>query len=181
MRWVNSASMVLILITFMALVPEKALAEYCFAEAGLKYNISPDLLWAIAKTESNFNPKAINRNKNGTYDYGVMQINSTWAKTLGPDVWKNLGNPCQNIHVGAWVLAQCIERHGYNWEAVGCYNARSKTKRDIYASKIYKTLQEAYKKKQNTASTDISKKVKDKKPQETKTLIISVADTDTTK
>jgi soluble lytic murein transglycosylase-like protein len=121
--------------------------SYCFAQAGEEYGISPDLLWAIAKTESNFCPDAINRNTNGTYDYGVMQINSTWYRKLGRERWKQLGEPCYNVRTGAWILAQCIKKHGYSWEAVGCYNAGSKPdrkkRRISYANKVYDHLKAA--------------------------------------
>ena len=111
---------------------------FCFDEAAHRYNISAELLYAIAKVESNFNPTAINWNKNGSYDYGVMQINSRWYKVLGADAWSQLGDPCYNIMVGAWILADCMNRYGYTWEAVGCYNANSKSRRNGYALKIWR-------------------------------------------
>lgn len=114
---------------------------FCFEEAGSQYGISPQLLWSIAKTESNFNPRAINRNSNGTYDYGLMQINSSWAKRLGK-TWDELGEPCTNVKVGAWVLAQCIQDYGYTWRAVGCYNSRTPSKGGRYAGKVYRILAE---------------------------------------
>lgn len=120
-------------------------AAFCFEEAGEMYNISPTLLWAITKVESNFNARAINWNKNGSYDFGAMQINSRWAHILGPEKWASLGDACQNVKTGAWILAQCIDAHGYTWEAVGCYNATSKDKRRAYAAKIQKVVSEANK------------------------------------
>lgn len=113
---------------------------FCFEEAGTEYNISPQLLWAIAKNESNFNPEAINRNKNGSFDYGVMQINSCWYKKLGHERWQRLCDPCYNVRIGAWILSQCIKKHGYTWEAVGCYNSTDKEKGSIYANKIYRNV-----------------------------------------
>jgi soluble lytic murein transglycosylase-like protein len=70
-----------------------------------------------------------------------MQINSTWAKKLGK-TWNELGEPCTNVKVGAWVLAQCIQDYGYNWRAVGCYNSRTPSKGDRYAGKVYRILTE---------------------------------------
>jgi len=113
---------------------------FCFKEAGAIYRVSPQLLWAIAKVESSFNPSAVNRNANGSYDYGLMQINSSWMKVLGEELWAFLGDPCLNVKVGAWILAQCMKRHGQTWEAVGCYNATSPDKRAKYAWKIYSSL-----------------------------------------
>lgn len=112
-----------------------------FRAAGERYGVSPDVLWAIAKVESNFNPQAINWNGNGSFDYGVMQINSWWYPKLGHQLWTSLSDPNTNIHVGAWILAQCIQQHGNTWAAVGCYNARSKDKQNRYAWKIYYALQ----------------------------------------
>jgi len=113
-------------------------AAFCFEEAGNRYGISPQLLYAISKGESSFNPLAINYNTNGTYDYGLMQINSSWEpalRKLGIS-WNNLADPCTNVMVGAWVLSQCIQDYGYTWPAVGCYNSRTPSKRDRYAARV---------------------------------------------
>lgn len=114
--------------------------SFCFEEAGQQYGVSPSVLQAIAGVESNFNPRAVNYNRNGTFDYGVMQINSSWYKTLGKDLWASLADPCTNVKVGAWILSDCIKRNGNTWEAVGCYNARSEYKRNKYAWRVYNYL-----------------------------------------
>jgi len=114
---------------------------FCFEEAAAIYGLNPLVLWSIAKHESNFNPRAINRNSNGTFDFGVMQINSAWAKTIGMKAWNSLGDPCYNVKVGAWIYAQCVKAHGNTWEAIGCYNASKKQHRVQYAWKIYNEIQ----------------------------------------
>jgi len=114
----------------------------CFEDAGQRYQISPILLWSIAKTESGFYAGAINRaNDNGSYDIGLMQINSSWLPTLRRYgvAERQLMDPCVSIHVGAWILAQNIAKHGYTWKAVGAYNARSSDKQLRYATKVLKT------------------------------------------
>jgi len=114
---------------------------FCFHEAGQRYAISPALLKAIAKAESNLNPSATNHNGNRTVDVGLMQINSIWADKLG-DTWNHLFDPCTNVMVGAWILSRCIQDYGSIWQAVGCYHSRIPAKRDAYAAKIahiYKT------------------------------------------
>jgi len=113
-----------------------SLYAFCFEEAGYEYRIHPAILKAIAEVESNMNPYAVNFNKNGTYDYGLMQINSSWYYVLGHKRWKKLSDPCYNVKVAAWILTQCINKYGYKWEAVGCYNAVSKYKRIKYVKKI---------------------------------------------
>ena len=115
---------------------------FCYEEAGAMYGIAPRLLWTISKGESNFNPAAVNYNSNGSYDFGLMQINSSWAPTLRKKgiSWEALADPCTNVKVGAWVLAQCVSDYGYTWAAVGCYNSRTPSKRDKYAAKIARLL-----------------------------------------
>lgn len=114
----------------------------CFEEAAARYQVPVVLLQAISKIESSGNPRAINRNRDGSYDIGHMQINSRWLPVLSKygireaDLW----DACMNTHVGAWVLAGNIRRHGYTWEAIGAYNAASPDKRIVYAHKVAQVL-----------------------------------------
>ena len=63
--------------------------------------------------ESSGDPGAINENKNGSKDYGLMQINDIHApaikKTFGYDM-KELLDPKKNLEVAAWI-----------WEKQGWY------------------------------------------------------------
>lgn len=117
-------------------------ASACWNDAALRYGVNAHLLYAIAKTESGLNPNAVNRNKNGSYDLGLMQINSRWFPTLrkyGVEE-THLLDPCTSIHVGAWILAQNMQRMGNSWEAVGAYNARNPELRLRYAKKVYRNI-----------------------------------------
>ena len=136
----------------LILLPSVAFA-FCFEEAAQLYGLNATLLRSIAKVESNFNACAINVNKDGSYDLGVMQINSTWTQRLGLDGDKLLNNACYNVMTGAKILRKCIDRHGYTWEAVGCYNAVSTHHRVKYAWKIYEALKkESYRSASNVVS-----------------------------
>lgn len=117
-------------------------ATTCWDRASEKYGVSSLLLQAIAKNESEFNPLAINYNKDGSFDIGVMQINSRHLPVLAQFniTQKDLFDPCINIDVGAWILSNNFKRMGFNWKAVGAYNAASPTKRALYAWKIHRIL-----------------------------------------
>lgn len=120
---------------------------YCWEETARRYDIEPELLQAIAAVESDFRPDAMNyANGNGTRDIGLMQINSIHLPRLlklGITEERLLSEPCLSVEVGASILAEFIQRFGYNWTAVGSYNAGpgSGPERDAlrmrYAEKIW--------------------------------------------
>lgn len=95
---------------------------FCFKEAEQRYSIPPGFLKAIAQTESSMRPWI----ESHTSDIGLMGINRSWLPVLRKryglserDVWE----PCTNVMVGAWILANEFARLGRNWNAVGAYNA----------------------------------------------------------
>ncbi len=98
----------------------------CWQLAGKRYGIEPELLQAIAMAESGLHPAARNHNRDGSYDIGLMQINSRHLPALRQfsiTEQSLLGNPCVSVMTGAWLLAGFIQHYGYRWEAVGAYNA----------------------------------------------------------
>lgn len=123
------------IISALAMMPVAA-HSFCFEEAGAEYQISPVLLEKISQKETGKKQNSIHYNKNGTYDYCHMQINSTWFTVLGPERWQALSDPCQCTKTGAWILNQCIRQFGYNWDAVGCYHSKTPSLRANYAKDI---------------------------------------------
>ncbi len=113
---------IMLVLLLAGALPQIAVA-FCFESAGRTYAIPSKLIEAIAYRESAFDPQTIHRNSNGSFDYGVMQINSWWFNTLGAERWQALSDPCFNVRVGAWILRDCIDRYGYTWDGLACYRS----------------------------------------------------------
>lgn len=125
----------------------------CWYEASARYQINPELLYSIAKCESGLRPSVVNLShimRTGTYDIGLMQINSSNLRQLKAyGINENqLYDACTSIQVGAWILAGEFQRHGFSWEAVGAYNATCTERksqdcvaaRNKYAWCVYRNL-----------------------------------------
>lgn len=116
----------------------------CFDEAAQYQKVNPLILRAIAWQESHNRPDAVNRNANGSTDYGVMQINSVHLPTLSKyGISKNtLMEPCKNVYIAAWHLRQKMNKYGNTWTAVGAYHSESPPLRDRYAQDIAAILRQ---------------------------------------
>ena len=86
-----------------------------FKSAGAKYGISPNLLAAVAKAESNFNANA----RSGAGAIGLMQLMPGTAKSLGV----NPSNPTEAIDGAAKMLSGLVKKFGSERLALAAYNA----------------------------------------------------------
>lgn len=147
------ASLALLLSGFSARCCATDVGTDCWTQAAQQYGVSAQLLYAVASAESGLNPRAINSShkaRTGTVDIGLMQINSGHLGRLAAAGISeaSLYEPCTNIKVGAWLLADAFARHGVSWNAVGSYNAactrlkgdECTAARSKYAWRVYRRL-----------------------------------------
>ena len=99
----------------------------CIEDAGYYHNVNPKLLYAIAVVESGLNPRAVNVNKDGSKDFGMFQINQWNLRKLG-FTKKTAFDPCKSAYIAGYVLKQCVNRYGYTWKAIDCYNKGGRAK-----------------------------------------------------
>jgi soluble lytic murein transglycosylase-like protein len=95
-------------------------------KASLKYGIPKEILMAIISIESGFNPRAYNKNKDGTEDRGLMQVNYqhnlSLMKEYGITDPEQLYDPELNVEIGARILYENYKKFG-NWVmAIKAYN-----------------------------------------------------------
>lgn len=138
------------ILTFFFLIPVLLAADSYYTQAGNHFGLDPQLLWAIAYKETRLNPKLISKpNVNGSYDIGIMQINSSHLPRLKKQYdisEKDLLNPQVNIFIGAEILKMCFDKHGDTQNGITCYNGRIKN--NPYGKQVLKILTDARKKYQ---------------------------------
>ncbi|KAB1439447.1 lytic transglycosylase domain-containing protein [Candidatus Galacturonibacter soehngenii] len=102
---------------FSSFLGESESLNDIFERAAAKYNISVDLLKAVGKQESNFNPTAVSR----CGAQGIMQLMPATAASLGVT---DSFDPEQNIMGGAKYLAGLLDNFNGNVTfALAAYNA----------------------------------------------------------
>ena len=112
-------------------------------EVSYKYAIPKELILAIIEQESAFNPTAYNRNKDGTEDRGLMQVNYQHNLALMKEY--NITDPDQlyhietNIELGARILYENYKRFGSWAMALKAYNGLRANNWDYVKKVLEKT------------------------------------------
>lgn len=94
-----------------------------------QYEVPIEIVLAVIEQESSFNPLAVNYNRNGSMDIGLMQIN-TKSMPHFQQVFEQKGiysldatSPRDNIWMGVAYLAELYETFGNWYDAITAYNA----------------------------------------------------------
>jgi len=110
----------------------------CINQAAVVYNVPATMIISVLKTEGGRNGMA-SLNKDGTYDYGPMQVNSCWLKKIakyGITQQKLQYDPCINVAVGTWILALSIADGRDVWHGVGIYHSHTDSLNQRYKQKV---------------------------------------------
>ena len=115
----------------------------CLGWAASNYQVPVDALMGIMRVEGGHSGQAI-ADRNGTYDLGVMQINTLWVPQLAR-LWHVdyatayravRDNGCENVYVGAWVLKQKIAQTGTIYNGIADYHSATPSRGMPYADKV---------------------------------------------
>ena len=112
----------------------------CIVSVTRYYKLDLGQFLAIIRTERG---KVGSRslNKNGTYDYGPAQINSTWIhrfRKRGIQVTDDLlqNHACYNLYVSGWIQRSELDRDPNYWIGVARYHSRNPKLQKAYLQKV---------------------------------------------
>jgi soluble lytic murein transglycosylase-like protein len=121
----------------------------CINQAAVTYYVPAKVIISVLDTEGGQVGMA-SPNKNGTFDYGLMQINSIWLSKVAPygytrDQIQN--DPCVNVMVGTWILSGNIAdslaaSDGGYWRGVAGYHSHTPYLNERYQSKVLTNYQQ---------------------------------------
>ena len=131
----------LLLVSIIMIMARPAQAEDLFTDPCAQAGIPRELVLAIAKQTYKDAVHLVRRAEGAgvSYDVGIMQINSQWIKKWGIDPIELL-DPATNIKKGISILVAEIERHGFNWKAVGRYHSPTEWRSQDYAWRVFKRM-----------------------------------------
>lgn len=110
----------------------------CVNQAAETYAVPADLILAIIFVEGGRNGIAM-ANKNGSFDYGVMQINSSWLPEVadkGSSSYRLQFDACHNVMVGTWILKKNIKSNSNLMQAIGNYHSHTPALNQRYAKQV---------------------------------------------
>lgn len=123
----------------------------CVVNAAKTYQIPRIIVLAVIKSESSGRQNTVGVNKNGTKDFGAMQINTIWHNRLENQYaienasYHIKKDVCYNIMVGSWILnneiAKSLNAGKSFWNGVGNYNSHTPKYNIAYQRRVANSMQ----------------------------------------
>ena len=122
----------------------------CIVWASNSYDVPTEVMLGIMYVEGGRVGQAVGPNTNGTYDLGLMQVNSLWVPQLAK-LWHTdyttaynsvRDGGCENVYVGAWILKQSIVAAGNLYNGIAYYHSATKGLGEDYARKVVVTMKQ---------------------------------------
>ncbi|MEY2260559.1 lytic transglycosylase domain-containing protein [Rhodanobacter denitrificans] len=115
----------------------------CVAKASAAFDIQPLPLYLILEVEGGEVGKNSKPNRNGTYDIGKAQINSSHldklaARGISEDVLRD--NLCVNILVQGWLYKDGLQRSKSQVKAIALYHSPNPALQRIYLERIEEAI-----------------------------------------
>lgn len=110
----------------------------CINQAAIAYYVPAKTIISVLLTEGG-NVGTASINKNGTYDYGPMQINSIWLPKIAPYGYTQQHlqyDPCLNVQVGTWILSREIAEGQDYWQGIGNYHSHTRKLNQHYQQQV---------------------------------------------
>ncbi|MEA2755599.1 MAG: hypothetical protein QOJ54_1888 [Aliidongia sp.] len=116
----------------------------CMTAVAAANGLPPLVLPAIHMVEGG-QVGTIAKNANGSEDYGVMQINSSWLPTLAQGLDRSasqvrsdlIHDGCFNIAIAGAVMKYKVAQAGGDiWQAVGYYSSHTASFNAIYQARV---------------------------------------------
>ena len=111
----------------------------CINHAAIVYHVPATVILSVIKKEGGKNGQAI-KNKNSTFDYGIMQINQIWLPKIAAYGYTKEDiqyDPCKNIMVGVWIISQHLSKDAPPWESIANYHSKTPQYNKKYRESIY--------------------------------------------
>lgn len=124
---------------------------HCLAKAAGGIGWLETILWGLRDQEGGW-VGARQPNTNGTFDLGVMQINTWWIPKIASVVGRTRDeverllrfDPCFNAETARWIFQQEFRTEGDFWRAVGRYHSPTRWRQVRYAGGVVRHLRRRF-------------------------------------